>query len=72
MCVLCKGLGGVVDIGEDLHRGLCKVVGNGADLDVRRRRCGKDKGGWGAATCVPKVGDTVDGRHVEEALVGRK
>ena len=66
MCVLCEGLGTVVDVGEDLCGGLCKVVGNGADLDIRRRQCGGDEGGWGAAACVPRVGDTVDGWHVKE------
>ena len=70
-CILCEGFGGVVDVGEDLCRCSFEVVGDGADLDIRRRWCGGDKGGRGSATSVPRVGDTVDGWHVGEAIVER-
>ena len=72
MCVLCKGLRTVVDVGEDLRRGLCEVVGNGADLDVRRRWRGGDESGGGAAAYVPRVDNAVDRWHVKEAIVERK
>ena len=52
-------------IGEDLCRSLCEIVGNGADLDVRRQQCGRDKGRWGAVVSVPRIGDAVDGQHIE-------
>ena len=71
-CVLCEGLRSVVDVGEDLCRCSFEVVGDGADLDIRRRWCGGDKGGRGAATSVPRVGDTVDGWHIGEAIVERR
>ena len=63
-CVFCEGLRGVVDVGEDLCGGLCKVVGNGTDLDIRQGWCGRDEGRWGVAVSVPRVGDAVDRRHV--------